>query len=63
MSIYDRQMKLKREDASAETSCYECGGPIVEDEFSMGVFVHCNTNDATGYDLDEAHVAIPDNKQ
>jgi len=39
--------------------CKECGGEILPDS-SPGVFIHADTDECDGHDIDAEHVAIPD---
>lgn len=39
--------------------CYECGSEVYEDE-SPGVWLHADTEEMNGRDIDAHHVAIPD---
>lgn len=39
-------------------TCWECGGDIFEDE-SPGVWLHADTEEMNGHDIDAHHVAIP----
>lgn len=39
--------------------CAECGEEIFEDE-SPGVWLHCDTDEMNGHDIDAQHVAISD---
>lgn len=39
--------------------CIECGEEVFEDE-SPGVWLHADTDEMNGRDIDAMHVAIPD---